>query len=190
MKPTAPFCDKISISKSGCWEWTGALNVGGYGIVQSNGNYPGYTFAGFTEQGFARPLYTMQFPDVNNSSDGNTNNFLNFFLRGNRDDAPRKSEGSILQALNLMNNNTVVDSHLATTGTLQSQLLVGALNRNNTDLINTLFLNILSRYPSADEMSKAQASITVASGTGTVRVQAVQDLAWALYNKVDFIYNY
>lgn len=37
MKPTAPFCDKISISKSGCWEWTGALNVGGYGIVQSNG---------------------------------------------------------------------------------------------------------------------------------------------------------
>ena len=40
------------------------------------------------------------------------------------------------------------------------------------------------------ELSKAQAAIPVASGTGTARTQAVQDLAWALYNKVDFNYNY
>jgi hypothetical protein len=46
-------------------------------------------------------------------------------------------------------------------------------------------MTILSRFPTADELAKAQASLA----TGT-RAQAVQDLAWALYNKVDFIFNY
>ena len=56
---------------------------------------------------------------------------------------------------------------------------------NNTDTINTLYMTILSRFPTADELTKAQASLS----TGT-RAQAAQDLAWALYNKVDFIFNY
>ena len=46
--------------------------------------------------------YTMQFPDVRSTSDGTTDTFLDNFLRGNRDDQPRKYDGSILQALGMM----------------------------------------------------------------------------------------
>jgi hypothetical protein len=157
-------------------------------MSQSSGTYPSYSVGNFTELGFGKLNYTMQFPDTQGGADGNTNTFLDMFLRGNRDDAPRKSEGSILQALNLMNNNAVVETRLAMTGNTANQLLVSARTKGNTDLVNTLFLNILSRYPSSDEMAKAQAAIP--SANGTARDQAIQDLAWSLYNKVDFIFNY
>jgi hypothetical protein len=128
----------------------------------------------------------MQFPDVVNV-EGTTNVFLDGFLRGNRDDQPRKSEGSILQALNLM-NSTVIENRLATAGATPSPLIIQNMNKSPVDLINALYLNILSRYPSAGELARAQASVPAA--TGTARTQAVQDLAWSLYNKVDFVFNY
>jgi hypothetical protein len=56
---------------------------------------------------------------------------------------------------------------------------------DNASLINTLFLNILSRYPTTVEMGLATTQLS-----GTNRTQAVQDLVWSLYNKVDFVFNY
>jgi len=114
-------------------------------------------------------------------------NFLDSFLRGNRDDQPRRQDGSILQALNLM-NNPFVESHVGYTGANASQLVAGLINKGNTEAVNTLYLNILSRYPSTAEMSTAMASLPTANGTA--RNQAIQDLAWSLYNKVDFVFNY
>lgn len=154
-------------------------------VAQSSGTYPSYTVGGFTDQGYAKPSFAMQFPDINPPG-GDLGGFLDSFIRGNRDDQPRKSEGSILQALNLMNNNFVVQRSHAT-GTNASQLIVQNLNKSNTDLINTLYLTILSRLPSSAEMSKAQAWIPT---SGATRAASVQDLAWSLYNKVDFVFNY
>ena len=58
----------------------------------------------------------MQLPDVVNMPDGDISaNFLDSFLRGNRDDQPRKQDGSILQALNLM-NNAFVEARSHSTG--------------------------------------------------------------------------
>ncbi len=93
----------------------------------------------------------MQIPDVvaalkQDPQSGNTGTLLDAFLRGNRDDQPRKQDGSILQALNLMNNG-FVESRLQVTGATQSNLIVQHLSQSNTDLVNTLFLAILSRYP-------------------------------------------
>jgi hypothetical protein len=130
----------------------------------------------------------MQLPDTVNMPPGDIGtNFLDSFLRGNRDDQPRRQDGSILQALNLM-NNTFVEGHVAYTGSTASQLVAGVINKSNTDAVNTLYLNILSRYPSSTEMSTAMAAIPAANGT--TRSQAIQDLAWSLYNKVDFVFNY
>jgi hypothetical protein len=129
--------------------------------------------------------YAMQFPDVVNV-EGTTDAFLDSFLRGNRDDQPRKSEGSILQALNLM-NSSIIENRLAITGASASQLMQQVLAMNNTDAVNRLFLTILSRYPSDDEKSKALASLPAATAA---RNLAMQDLAWSLYNKVDFVFNY
>lgn len=154
-------------------------------VAQSSGLLPSYTVTGFTDVGFAKPSYAMQLPDVAvNTSDGNANTVLTNFLRGNRDDQPRKQDGSILQALTLMNNQ-FVEARLATTGTAAAPLIKNNLTLANGDLVNTLFLNILSRLPSSDEMTKAQAALG-----GSNRTQAVQDLVWSLYNKVDFVFNY
>jgi hypothetical protein len=96
-----------------------------------------------------RPFYAMQFPDVI-GTEGSTNAFLDNFMRGNRDDQPRRSDGSILQALGLM-NATVIENKLALTGAVASPLLVDSLKLNNNDAVNKMFLTILSRYPSAAE---------------------------------------
>jgi Protein of unknown function (DUF1549)/Protein of unknown function (DUF1553) len=168
------------------------------GIVDSSGStpcstavsgactVPGYTVTGWTELSMGRPFYAMQFPDVINT-EGTTNAFLDSFLRGNRDDQPRRMDGSILQALNLM-NASLVEGKLALTGATASKLMVATVALNNTDAVNKLFLTILSRYPSAAEMSTAMGSLP--TGNGTARNSAMQDLAWSLYNKVDFVFNY
>ena len=152
-------------------------------VVQSSGVYPSYTITGFTDQGFAKPSFAMQFPEVVGTDTGG---FLDSFFRGNRDDQPRRQDGSILQALNLM-NNPIVENRIKATGGTPSQLIVQNLSKSNMDLVNTLFLTILSRYPSSDEMSKAMATLPA---SGTARNTAVQDLVWSLYNKVDFVFNY
>jgi len=157
-------------------------------IAVSSGTLPSYSMTGFTDStgGHPKVSYAMQLPDVMNAptGDGNASNFLDSFLRGNRDDQPRKPDGSILQALNLM-NNPFVEARLQSTGSTPSQLIVKNMNLGNTDLVNTLFLNILSRYPTSDEMTKSVAALG-----GSNRQQAIQDLVWSLYNKVDFIFNY
>lgn len=156
-------------------------------VVQSSGTLPSYKYGGFTDQGYPMISYAMQLPDVVNApSDGNASTMLDSFLRGNRDNQPRAEDGSILQALNLMNNTLVVQrSHAA--GTNASQLIIKNAGLSNTDLINTLYLNILSRYPTPDEMKTALATLPA---SGANRTTAVQNLVWSLYNKVDFVFNY
>lgn len=151
-------------------------------IVQSSGTSNPITLTGFTDMGFAKPIFAMQLPDVTGGGDGQV--LLDSFFRGNRDDNPRKTDGSILQALTLMNNNFVIQRTRAT-GTNSSQLIAQNLNKSNTDLINTLYLAILSRLPSDAEMQKISLP-----ASGATRTAAVQDLVWSLYNKVDFVFNY
>jgi hypothetical protein len=155
-------------------------------LVQSSGVLPSYSITGFTDSGFAKPSYAMQLPDVADSLDGNTNTFLDSFLRGNRDDQPRKEDGSILQALNLM-NHPLVESRVKAIGSTASQLIAQNLNKSNADLVNTLYLSILSRYPTDDEKAK---SLAYLPASGSARTTAIQDLVWSLYNKVDFVFNY
>ena len=72
---------------------------------------------GVVSPGFGKINYAMQSPDVVNTPDGGggVSQFLDAFLRGNRDDQPRKAEGSILQALGLMNDN-FIESRIHATG--------------------------------------------------------------------------
>ena len=105
-------------------------------VVQSSAAaFPSYSVTGWTDLGLGKMTYAMQFPDVVNTEGDAPNAFLDSFLRGNRDDQPRKSEGSILQALNLM-NSTIIESQLALTGASASQLMVQVLAMNNTDAVN------------------------------------------------------
>jgi hypothetical protein len=156
-------------------------------IAQSSGLLPSYNVTGFTDQGYPKVSYAMQLPDVVNAptGDGNASALLDSFLRGNRDDQPRRQDGSILQALNLM-DNPFVEARLQSAGANAAPLIAQNLSLGNNDLVKTLFLNILSRYPTDAELSAVTAPLAAAAN----RVQAVQNLAWSLYNKVDFVFNY
>ena len=155
-------------------------------VAQSSGTLPSYTMTGFTDQGFAKPSFAMQLPDITGPG-GDAQTVLDSFIRGNRDDQPRKSDGSILQALSLMNNNFVVQrSHAA--GTNASQLIAQNLGKSNADLINTL----VSHDPLAPAQQRARCRRLRVGFRPAVHAAhgAVQDLVWSLYNKVDFVFNY
>jgi hypothetical protein len=151
-------------------------------VQQATGVVPTYTLTGSTDVSPMHVSWAMQFPDVVNI-EPNTNGFLDTFFRGNRDDQPRKSDGSILQALNLM-NSSVVETKLATTGAL----IMTVITLPNSEVVNKLYITILSRYPTKQEAATALAALPTA--TGATRNSAIQDLAWSLFNKVDFVFNY
>ncbi len=129
--------------------------------------------------------FAMQLPEPLNTGNGALN-FLNAFLRGNRDDEVRRPDGSIAQALALM-NDTQVTSRVNNTAT--NSLIVQALRLPNDQAVNLLYLTVLSRYPTATELSTAVANLAGAANN-TARTQEGRNLLWSLYNKVDFIYNY
>jgi hypothetical protein len=114
------------------------------------------------------------------------NAFLDAFLRGDRDTLPRDPEGSLSQALNLMNDNflmTRVRRANAGTAGLINQLTAAGVT--DDQLVTQMYLNVLSRLPSDAE--KTTALNNLKNGN---RNNAAEDLLWSLYNKVDFIFSY
>ena len=109
--------------------------------------------------------------------------FLNAFLRGNRDEEDRRGDGAISQALNLMNDPFVMTRIRSTTA---NGLLARNINQTDENLVNILFLNVLSRYPEDTERATALGNLK----NGGNRTQEAENLLWSLYNKVDFIFNY
>jgi Protein of unknown function (DUF1549)/Protein of unknown function (DUF1553) len=151
-------------------------------ITQSSGMVPTYNMGAV----YGTTSWAMQLPEPVNTPDGGgaINNFLNAFLRGNRDDQTRSQDGSILQALDLMNDNFVM-SRVQMSRAPQTSLLAKAAALPNDQAVNMLFMNVLSRNPTSAEMTTAMTNLS----TGT-RSQELENLLWSLYNKVDFIFNY
>jgi hypothetical protein len=130
--------------------------------------------------------WAMQLPDT---TEPRTNNiglsFLNSFIRGDRDVKPRSFEPSILQALNLMNNQFVMTRiHQANAGSRVSQLLANS-SLTPEQIVTQLYLSTLSRNPVQAEMD-ALTPLFTSMG----RRQAAETVQWALINKMDFIFNY
>jgi hypothetical protein len=130
--------------------------------------------------------WAMQFPEprTNAATGGTVNSFLDAFLRGNRDDNPRRTEGSLSQALGLM-NDTFVMTRIKTANAGAGGLINQVQKMSDTDVVTMLYMNVLSRLPNDDERQIAMTKL----GTGE-RKPATEDLLWSLYNKVDFIFNY
>src|SRR5262249_32679348 len=112
--------------------------------------------------------------------------FLNAFLRGNRDTQQRSQSGSILQQLYLMNDQFVTNR----TKVAASPLLMALSKKpDNAAVVNELFLLLLSRQPSETERGKALGYFAKAN-TAALRNTAIEDLAWTLINKLDFLFSY
>lgn len=153
-------------------------------LTQASGNVPAYTIAGFTG-----PLRSAwQLPDTSEPQNnaGNGRNFMDVFLRGNRDTQVRRQDGSILQQLALMNDQFVRDRiRVANSPNLQAASRMTDPNA----MVDHLFPWYLGRMATASERQKAVAFLSRATTTAA-RNTAIEDLAWTLINKIDFLYSY
>lgn len=167
-------------------------------VVTAVNTLPVYTVPGFSADsavysvesaGFGNINYAMQAPDVVNVPGRDATPFLDLFIRGNRDDQQRKSEGSVLQALGLMNDTFIQNRIRANVVNGNNSYLMNALALPNDQLVDKLFLDVLSRNPTEQERSLAIAQLAKATSTTQRRTNA-EDFLWTLFNKVDFVFNY
>jgi hypothetical protein len=164
------------------------------GMLPANGN--GYSFTNFSVfpanspytgyPTFGPVMWAMQSPDVRNSPDNNgaVSRFLDSFMRGNRDDAGRRQDGSVLQALNLM-NDPLITSRVNAANAPRNGLLAINQTLPPTQIVNNFYMAVLSRNPTPEELA------TALKGFQGVAVRtASENLLWSLFNKVDFVFNY
>ncbi len=143
-----------------------------------------------TTAAIGRVQFAMQLPDVVESPPGNArrpeallaNSFLDAFFRGDREETPRSAEVSILQALHLMNNPTLVNrvQQSSNNGTL-AQLA----QENDDSFVGLLYVAALGRLATPEERVAGVAYLN----TGDRR-QKAEDLLWALMNSVEFVFNH
>ena len=152
-------------------------------IEKATGMFNKYTIQGWTD-----PVqWAMQFPEtIEPRSNGSVANFLNSFLRGNRDTTKRSQASSILQQLNLMNDNFVVSrTRVAASPVLASIAKIS----DNSAALDEMFLTFLSRKPSDYERQHGLAFLQKAT-TAAARNTAIEDLSWVCINKLDFLLSY
>jgi hypothetical protein len=112
-----------------------------------------------------------------------TSSFLQMFGRPGRDtsyESDRNNSTSVFQTLHLLNSTHIKDK------IMNSWKLKSMMNKTQqfSGRIDELYLRILSRYPSREEIQCAmdyQSSNKMASKDATI------DLAWALMNSTEFI---
>lgn len=152
-------------------------------ITKATGVFPKYTV-----QGWGDPVsYAMQLPDTSEPrSNGAAVNFMNAFLRGNRDNVPRSGVETIGQSQSLM-NDTFVTSRIKMTASPELQAV--AKLTNVSDQIDEMYYTFLGRLPSDYERSHATAYLTKPTTTAAKNA-ALEDFAWALINKLEFVFSH
>jgi hypothetical protein len=111
--------------------------------------------------------------------------FLDMFGRAPREspcECERTSDVSLGQTLNMVNGSTIADAIAHPQGLIARTL---AANTGTDAMINTIYLSVLCRNPTSDEMSQAQAYFASAA----TPKEAAEDLMWALINSPGFLFN-
>ena len=62
-----------------------------------------------------------------------------------------------------------------------------ASSRSDRDMVDEIYLATVSRFPNETERSKALEYLTAKK---SARATAVQDLAWAIVNSKEFVFNH
>jgi hypothetical protein len=152
-------------------------------IVKATGIIPKYTVQGWG----GTTSWAMQLPDTSEPrSNGAVVNFMNNFLRGNRDNVPRSDSITIGQSQGLMNDTFVTTrAKMASSPTLQSVAKLTTVSAQ----IDEMYYTFLGRLPSQFERGKATAYLSNAA-TAAAKNSALEDFAWALMNKLEFAFSY
>jgi hypothetical protein len=145
-------------------------------------NLPGnYTFS----SGLPTVQYAMQLPDTKEpASNGTVAAFLNAFGRGDRDQNPRRNDGSVVQGLNMMNSTVLMNRiHQANKGSSVATIL--SQTQTPDAIIQQLFLNTLSVPATTDDLALFEPTFQQ-QGTR----MAAESLQWVLLNRLQFLFNY
>jgi len=115
-------------------------------------------------------------------ADKQVQSFMRVFGQSNRDDMPKKTPQSALQAMLLMQSKIVTDRILAMKGSRVEQLL----NEEADDraLVEKLYLSTISRKPVTAELPVALNALK------KDRRRGAENLQWALINSPEFLFNY
>jgi hypothetical protein len=113
---------------------------------------------------------------------GEVQSFLRIFGQSTRDDMPKKTTPSSLQAMVLMQSKMVNDRVLALENSRVQQLVNGA--GSPRDIVEELYLATLSRPPAAAEVEVAVKALS------RDRRRGAENLQWALINSPEFLFNY
>jgi len=141
----------------------------------------------YNVQGMGTLQWAMQLPEpAEPRSNGAVATFLNFFQRGNRDSQPRSSSLSILQQMYLMNDTFVTNR---TRLTASASMQYASKFQWNEEIVDELYLLFLSRKPTAAERTVGIEYLAGAKDANE-RNTFVEDLAWVLVNKPEFIFSY
>ena len=106
------------------------------------------------------------------------------FGQSDRDKTERDLSGSTVQAAALLNSQFVKDRvKVRDTGRLQ-KLLNHEPPLNNQQIVEEMFLAFLARPPRAPE------AVIAAKALEEHHSKGLEDLAWSLINKTEFLYNY
>ena len=123
----------------------------------------------------------MQMPEPK-KADAGVQGFMKTFGQSNRDDMPKKVPPSSLQAMLLMQSKVVTDRiDAAKLGIIQSLLIS---TKDDQDLVNQIFLQTISRRPTAAEKAVGLKALQANRPTGAANLQ------WALLNSPEFLFNY
>ena len=128
-----------------------------------------------------RAFTASQLPDPKVGAGG----FLDLFGRPERQtscECERRTDVSLVQALNLLNGSTIADAIAAEDGRVAKLILSGAPDRK---LIEELYMGALGRPPEPKELDLAQTYMA----SGMNRAERAQDLLWALLNSNAFLFN-
>jgi hypothetical protein len=123
----------------------------------------------------------QDFPDPHIGQGG----FLDVFGRPERQtscECERRSDVSLVQALNLLNGSTIADAIANSEGRVAKLILSGKTDRQ---IVEDLYLGALSRLPETSELDYAQTYLS----KGGSRAERAQDLLWALLNSNGFLFN-
>jgi hypothetical protein len=121
-------------------------------------------------------------------ADGSTtSSFLELFGRPSRDtglESERSNAPTSAQRLHLL-NSTNVQNRIARNW--RAQQLVNTSGDGRRGQIRWLYMTLLTREPTPDEVAAVEAHLDV---PGADRRQAAEDVLWALFNSKEFLYRH
>jgi len=136
----------------------------------------------FTVTGMSNVPMAIQMPDPLEGRRTAATNFINNFGRGDRDETARTNDSSIVQALALLNDQTIIQRVRRTTANSTMNKVLAASSDPGT-ITDQLYLATLSRKPTASERQIAIDYLKA----GTLAERA-EDLQYVLLNSLEFLF--